>query len=109
MAVCVPKQARCAFTRSIEINSEGGNITDSEQSITRPKSIRSCLSRSYFNGDELENDNILEALAQHAECWKDDEIDPSIAAAKVGRLVVMSTERTAVDRVIRWPATEVAV
>ena len=83
-------------------------LCNSEQSIQRPvlkltqllpKSIRSCLSRTYFNGDELEDDDLWESLAKHAECWEGDEIDPSIAAAEVSRLCRMGNERTATDRV----------
>ena len=55
-------------------------LCNSGQSITRPvltvaqllrKSIRSCLSRTYFDGSELEETDFLEALAKHAECLLD--------------------------------------
>ena len=78
------------------------------QSISRPvlsvaqllrQSIRSCLSRTYFGGTELQEDDLREALAKHAECWTDDSVYPSIAAAEVCRRVTMESEATAVDRI----------
>ena len=78
------------------------------QSIPRPvlpvaqllrQSIRSCLSRTYFDGTELQEDDLREALAKHAECRTDNSIDSSIAAAKVCRRVTMGSEATAVDRI----------
>ena len=78
------------------------------QSISRPvlsvaqllrQSIRSCLSRTYFGGTELQEDDLREALAKHAKCWTDDSVDPSIAAAEVCRRVTMGSEATAVDRI----------
>ena len=62
------------------------------------QSIRSCLSRTYFDGTEIQEHNLREALAKHAECWTDDSIDPSIAAAEVCRRVTMGSEAT-VDRI----------
>ena len=82
-------------------------LCNNAQSITRPvltvaqllhKSIRSCLSRTYFDGSDLVEEDLREALMKHAECWTGDLIDPSIAAAAVSRLVVMGSEATAVDR-----------
>ena len=46
-----------------------------------PKHVRACLSRNVFEGSELSNDNLLEALAKHAECWKEEEIDAAVAVA----------------------------
>ena len=61
---------------------------------------RSCnLSRTYFDGTELQEDDLREALAKHAECWTDDSVDPSIAAAEVCHRVTMGSEATAVDRI----------
>ena len=62
------------------------------------KYIRSCLSRTCFDGTELKDDDLREALAEHAECWTGDSIDPSITAAEVCRRVTMGSEATAVDR-----------
>ena len=53
-------------------------LSNNAQSISRPvlsvsqllrKSIRSCLSRTYFDGTELQDDDLREALAKQAECW----------------------------------------
>ena len=89
------------YKRSTEICNSGQSITRPLLSVTQllPVSIRRCLSRTYFNGDELEADDLWEALAKHAECWEDDTVDHSIAAAEVARLVRMGNERTATDRV----------
>ena len=79
-----------------------------QQSISRPvlsvaqplrQSIRSCLSRTYFDGTELQEDDLREALAKHAECWTDDSVDPFIAATEVCRRVTMGSVATAVDRI----------
>ena len=52
-------------------------LCNSEQSIHRPvlklaqllpNSIRRCLSRTYFDGDELDYEDLCEALSKHAEC-----------------------------------------
>ena len=61
--------------------------SNNAQCISRPvlsvaqllrQSIRSCLPRIYFDGTELQEDDLREALTKHAECWTDDSIDPSI-------------------------------
>ena len=76
-------------------------FTQYAQSISRPvlsvvqllrKSIRSCLSRTYFDGTELQSIDLREALAKHAECWMGDSVDLSIAAAEVCRPVTMGSE-----------------
>ena len=83
-------------------------LSNNAQSISRPvlsvaqllrQSIRSCLSRTFFGGTELQEDDLREALAKHAEYWTDDSIDPSGAAAEVCRRVTMGSEATAVDRI----------
>ena len=89
-------------------NERAMELSNNVQSISRPvlsvaqllrQSIRSCLSRTYFDGTELQEDDSREALAKHAECWTDDSVDPSIAAAEVCRQVTMGSEPTAVDRI----------
>ena len=62
------------------------------------KSIRSCLSRTYFDGTELQDDDLRKALATHTVCWTGDSIDPSLAPAEVFRRMTMGSEATAVDR-----------
>ena len=51
-----------------------------------------------IDGTELQDDDLCEALAKHAECWTGDYIDPSIAASEVCRRVTMGSEATAVGR-----------
>ena len=95
---CYTQYAKCE--RAME-------LSNSAQSISRPvlsvaqllrQSIRSCLSRTFFDGTELLQDGLREAFAKHAERWTDDSVDPSIAAAEVCRRVTMASEATAVDR-----------
>ncbi|CAB1096113.1 unnamed protein product [Ectocarpus sp. CCAP 1310/34] len=95
------------FTQYNEYERSMG-LCNSGQSIKRPllnecqllrQSIHKCLSRTYFDGTELEETDLCEALAKHAECWTDDTIEPSIAAAAVTRMVAMGTKATAVDRI----------
>lgn len=47
-----------------------------------PPFVRSYLSRAYqyFDRPELEEDDLEEALAKHAECWEEDDVDPSVVA-----------------------------
>ena len=82
-------------------------LSNNAQSLSRPvlslsqllhRSIRSCLSRTYFDGTEVQDDDLRNALAKHAESWTGDSIDPSIAPAEVCRRVTMGSEATAVDR-----------
>ena len=51
-----------------------------------------------IDGTELQDDDLRDALAKHAECWTGDYIDPSIAGAEVCRRVTMGSEATAVGR-----------
>ena len=83
-------------------------LSNNAQSISRPvlsvaqllrQSIRSRLSRAYFDGTELQEDDLREALAKHAKCWTDDSNDPFIAVAEGCRRVTMGSEATAVDRI----------
>ena len=76
-------------------------LSNNAQSISRPvrsvsqllhQSIRSCLSRTYFDGTDLLEADLREALAQHAECWTGGSVDPFIAAAEVCRRVTMGSE-----------------
>ena len=83
-------------------------LSNSAQSISRPvlsdaqllrQSIRSCLSRTYFDETEFQQGDLREAIAKHAECWTEDSIDPSFAAAEVCRRVTVGSEATGVDRI----------
>ena len=57
------------------------------------------MSRKYFGGTELQEDDLREALAKRAACWPDDSVDPFIAAVEVCRRVAMGSEATAADRI----------
>ena len=37
--------------------------------------IRACLSRTFFDGSDVEEEKLREALARHAKCWEEDEVD----------------------------------
>ncbi|CAB1115245.1 unnamed protein product [Ectocarpus sp. CCAP 1310/34] len=83
-------------------------LCNSGQSIKRPlltvsqllrQSIRKCLSRTYFDGTELEESDLREALTKHAECWTNDTIESAIAAAAVTRMVAIGAAATAVDHI----------
>ena len=89
------------YKRSLELCNSGQSITRPLLQLTQllRKSIRSCLSRTYFDGSDLEEDDLLEALAKHAECWEGDRMDPAVALAAVTRLVTMGSEPTALERV----------
>ena len=39
-----------------------------------------------------------ETLAWHAQCWKEDEVDPSVAVAGVKKALAPRSEVTALDR-----------
>ena len=88
------------YERSVELSNNARSISHPVLWVSQllPKSIRSCLSRTYLDGTELRGDDLREALAKHAECWTGISIDPSIALAEVCRRVTMGSEATAVDR-----------
>ena len=88
------------YERNMELNNYAQSTTRPVLSIAQllRKSIRSCLSRTYFDGTELEEADLREALAKHAECWTGDSPEPSIAAGEVFRRVTMGSESTAADR-----------
>ena len=108
MAGFFPRQRRCGFSRNTLNTSEVWSLATT-RSLSRVlccrllnccgrKSTRSCLSRTYFDRTELQDDDLRETLAKHAACWTGDSIDPSIAAAEVCRRVTMGSEATAVDQ-----------
>ena len=45
--------------------------------------IRASLSKTFFDGSDLEEAKLREALARHAQCCEEDKVDPSVAAAGV--------------------------
>ena len=44
------------------------------------KHIRACLSRTFFDGSDVE-EKLRDALARHAQCWEEDEVNSSVTAA----------------------------
>ena len=68
----------------MELGNNAQSMSRRELSVSQlqRKSIRSWLSRTYFDGTELQDDDLREALAKHAECGAGDSIDLSIAAAE---------------------------
>ena len=55
------------------------------------KRIRACLSRTFFYGSDLEEENLREALARHAQCREEDEIDLSVATTGVKEALAART------------------
>ena len=62
------------------------------------KHIRAYLSRTLFDGSNVEEEKLREALAWHAQCWEEDEVDPSVAAAGVKKALDPRSEVPALDR-----------
>ena len=56
--------------RSMELSNNARSISRPVLSVSQllRKSIRSCLSRTYFDGTELRYNELREALAKHAKC-----------------------------------------
>lgn len=78
---------------------ELGNNGQSVAQLLR-KSIRSCLSRTYFSGTILHEDDLREARAKQRHVGLVIQlIRPFIAAAEVCHLVTMGSEATADDRI----------
>ena len=70
------------------------------------KRIRACLSRTFFDGSYIE-EKFREAPGRHTQCWKKDEVDPSVAAAGVKKALASQSEETALDRVeAAWSSLE---
>lgn len=61
--------------------------------------VRPALSRRYFDGTELDEGDLREGLAKHAECCEDDEVDPSVIAPAMAKVAIMGNESTAEERV----------
>ena len=63
--------------------------------------------RTFFDGFDVEEEKLREALVRHAQCWEEDEIDPSVAAAGVKKALVPRSEVTTLDRVeAAWSSFE---
>ena len=63
------------------------------------KHIGMCLSKTFFDGSDLEEEKLREALARHAQCWEEEEVDHSVAAAGVKKALAPRSEVTTLDRV----------
>ena len=63
------------------------------------KRICACISRTFFDGHDLEEEKLRKALARHAQCWEEDEVDPSVAVAGVKEALALRSEVIALDRV----------
>ena len=71
------------------------------------KHIRACLSRTFFDGSDIGKEKLREALARHAQCWEEDEVNPSVTAAGVEKALIPRYEVTALDRVeAAWSSVE---
>ncbi|CAB1099363.1 unnamed protein product [Ectocarpus sp. CCAP 1310/34] len=97
---CVYTQYR-EYERSMVLCNSGQSIKRLLLTVSQLllQSTRKCLSCTYFDGTELHDHDVGEALAKHTERRTDVAIEPSIAAASVCRMVATGTETTtAVDR-----------
>ena len=44
--------------------------------------------KNVFDGSDLEEEKLREAQARHGQCWKKDEVEPSVAVAGVKKVLV---------------------
>ena len=71
------------------------------------KHIRACLSIMFFDGSGFEEERLRKVLAWHAQCWEEDEVDPSVAAAGVTKALAPWSEVTALDTLeAAWSSLE---
>ena len=63
------------------------------------KHIRACLSKTLFDGSDVKEEKLREALARQAQCREEGEVDRSVAAAGVKKALATRSEVTALDRV----------
>ena len=87
--------ARTASTKFLRLHTDYGRgfkQSNKEQTVKRhilsmsellQKHIRVCLSITFFDGSGYEEEKLREALAWHAQCWDEDEVDRFVAAAAV--------------------------
>ena len=91
----------CTQTTSGESNSATRNRQMKRHILSMSelqKHICACLSRTFFDGSDIEEERLREALAQHAQCWEEDYVDPSAATAGVKKVLVPRLEVTTLDR-----------
>ena len=75
-------------------------VKQSKKEQTVKRYIRAHLSRTFFDGSDVEGEKLREALpAPHAQCWAENEVDPSVAAAGLKKTLTLRSEITALDRV----------
>ena len=68
------------------------------------KNNRACL---FFTDLILKDKKVREALAWHAQCWEEDEVNPSVAAASGKNALPPRSEIVAHDRVeAAWSSPE---
>ena len=51
----------------------------------------------FFDGSDLEEGKLREALARNAQCGEEDEVNPSVAAAGVKKASTPRSEVTTLD------------
>ena len=59
---------------------------------------RTCLSRTFFYGHDGEEEKLREALVRHVQCWEEDKVDISVAAAGMKKDLTPRSEIT----VLKW-------
>ena len=66
----------CTQTTSGESNSatRNGRVKRHVLSMSEflQNHICACLSRTFFDGSDVEEEKLREALARHAQCWEED-------------------------------------
>ena len=99
--------SRTAFNKFLRLYRDckrGVKRSNKEQKVKQPifpvcellqKHIRVCLSKTFFDGYDAKKEKLREALAWHAQCWKEDEVDPSVAAAGVKKAFALWSEVSA--------------
>ena len=93
----------CTQTTSGESNRATGNRQTVKRHILSmsellQKHIRTCLSRTFFYGSDVEEEKLRETLARHAQRWEEDEVDRPAAAAGVKKALAPRSEVTALNR-----------
>ena len=63
--------------------------------------------RTFFDGSDLEEVKLHEALSWYAQSWVEDKVDPTVTAAGVKKALASRSEVTALDRVeAAWSSLE---
>ena len=101
----------CTQTTSGESNRAKRKDSETAYILSMPellqKHIRACLSRTCFDGSDLEEEKLREALPKYDQCLEEDEVDPSVTAADVKKALAPQSEVTALERVeVAWSSFE---